>query len=368
MKLLIKVVLGVLLFSIASCYKYCEDCILITRCEKALERVKHHKSDATVKMLKNAHCGFDGVTHKVCCTELMINMRTLEDDSTNEFDIEKHPNIKLLSEECGDTDGNKIVGGSRTTLYEFPWLAIIIHKNAGTLYMNCGGSLINSRYVLTAAHCIKGREVSKVRIGEYDLSTEIDCTGEDAFIQCAPKYQEIDVSEQIYHEAYNNDPLIINDIGLLRLKKSVDLSYRNSGLICLPITNSLLNLNIYGERGTVAGWGITESNTKSNVLLKVGVPIFSPRTCLRWYNRNRHMTMESYNRLTNTFCAGELGHDSCKGDSGGPLMYEGFITNTYKLVQYGIVSYGNLDCGTEPPTIYTDVRKYMKWIMDHIRP
>ncbi|XP_013170762.1 PREDICTED: serine protease easter-like isoform X1 [Papilio xuthus] len=301
--------------------------------------------------------------------EFMINMRTPDYDPNEKFEIEKHPNINLLSVECGDTDGSKIVGGNRTTLYEFPWLAIIMHKTDGnSLSMNCGGSLINARYVLTAAHCIKGREVAKVRIGEYDLSTEIDCTGEDMFTQCAPKYQDIDVSEQIHHEAYNDDPMIVNDIGLLRLKNSVNLNLRNSGLICLPITDSLLTVDIYGERGIVAGWGLTENLAKSDVLLKVTVPIYSPRTCLQRYYRNIHYTTESLDRFTNMFCAGELGHDSCKGDSGGPLMYEGFISNTYKLIQYGIVSNGNMDCGTEPPTIYTDIRKYMKWILDHMRP
>nr|BAM20553.1 melanization protease 1 [Papilio polytes] len=234
--------------------------------------------------------------------------------------------------------------------------------------MDCGGSVINSRYVLTAAHCIMDRNVAKVRIGEYDISSDVDCSGEDSYIECAPKYQEIDVSEPIHHEAYRDNPFTVNDIGLLRLKTHADLSVRNSGTICLPMTNLLLTKRIYGERATVAGWGITENQTKSNVLLRVDVPTYSPRECLKRYSRNGRVNLESYNRLTYTFCAGELGHDSCKGDSGGPLMVESIVKNTYKQVQYGIVSYGNNECGSDPPTIYTDIRKYMKWILDHIRP
>lgn len=48
------------------------------------------------------------------------------------------------------------------------------------------------------------------------------------------------------------------------------------------------------------------------------------------------------------FCAGgEIGYDSCRGDSGGALVANG--------VQVGIVSTGASICGVEFPGVYTNI-------------
>lgn len=66
----------------------------------------------------------------------------------------------------------------------------------------------------------------------------------------------------------------------------------------------------------------------------------------------------------NQLCVGgTAGRDSCRGDSGGPLMV--IIDNHWHLA--GIVSVGPVDCGTEGvPGIYTRLGSYLEWVAGRI--
>ncbi|XP_013170756.1 PREDICTED: serine protease easter-like [Papilio xuthus] len=371
MRLQSSVLCCVLLASLTTALKQCDDCVKISQCAPALRLIRTDRSPPIIQQLQNALCGFDGI-QKVCCSDFVTsrfneNKEVANKTQTSEDEIENHRNIRLLPTECGDMDGNRIVGGISAGLYEFPWLALISYRDSdGVLKFKCGGTVISARYVLTAAHCIVGQQIAGVRIGDYDISKREDCVGEDEIRECETKYQDIAVTHKIHHRGYVTRPHILNDIGLLRLARPVDFSYRNSGSICLPITKDLREKDLVGERGVVAGWGMTENQTRSNILLKVELPIFSESLCNTHYKSDAPKVGPS--RMTGTLCAGEIGHDSCKGDSGGPLMLESYYDGTYKFVQFGIVSYGPTLCGSEKPGIYTDVRKFMKWILNTIKP
>jgi secreted trypsin-like serine protease len=60
----------------------------------------------------------------------------------------------LRNAACGISrkDEHRIVGGRPTEAYDYPWMAGLLYK--GALY--CGATLINDRYVVTAAHCVDG--------------------------------------------------------------------------------------------------------------------------------------------------------------------------------------------------------------------
>lgn len=152
----------------------------------------------------------------------------------------------LDNDNCGPVVvDRRIVGGNVSTINEFPWAGLIKYKvqpGVGSVEL-CGASLISSRYVLTAAHCKyclsiykhsignyqyflgiegipSGYKVEAVRLGEYDLNTEIDCqVFDETDINgkvCNPPAQDIPVEKLIPHPEYNI-PKYANDIALIRL-------------------------------------------------------------------------------------------------------------------------------------------------------
>jgi secreted trypsin-like serine protease len=54
-----------------------------------------------------------------------------------------------------------------------------------------------------------------------------------------------------------------------------------------------------------------------------------------------------YSFFSKLCAGGEQGRDSCNGDSGGPLTYNG--------MQIGIVSWGSVNCGDPVPAVYVNI-------------
>ena len=53
---------------------------------------------------------------------------------------------------CGTPNrGGRVVGGEETAPNEYPWMVAFYYS--GKLY--CSGSLVNDRYIITAAHCVR---------------------------------------------------------------------------------------------------------------------------------------------------------------------------------------------------------------------
>lgn len=111
----------------------------------------------------------------------------------------------------------------------------------------------------------------------------------------------------------------------------------------------------------MAGWGYTERSRSSPVKLKLEVPFVSQSSCGRLFSR-AGVTLRS-----GQICAGgEEGRDSCRGDSGGPLMNT-FRDDAGQWYLEGVVSFGN-SCGQRGwPGVYTNVAEYLEWIEETVR-
>merc|ERR1719244_1132320 len=78
--------------------------------------------------------------------------------------------------------GDYIVGGQETKRHEYPWQVGLV--DSGENYPWCGGALLSSSTVLTAAHCTKelGFKKIEVIVGNHD-KTKYD--GEERHTVCS---------------------------------------------------------------------------------------------------------------------------------------------------------------------------------------
>ncbi|EZA55838.1 Serine protease easter [Ooceraea biroi] len=346
----------------------------------AVATILQQSRDEAFAYLKRNHCGFDGKTPLVCCINNIITRptppnedlydRTLTNSGNSTPSEEGRigvDNNPLLPSDCGRDLSQRIVGGERTSLDEFPWMALLEYQKPNGRTTACGGVLISKRYVLTAAHCIKGKDLpttwrlSSVRLGEYDTDTDTDCISDgNNGTTCADDPVTVGVEEQFAHEEYQ--PLSRHqryDIALLRLAQDVTFT-KYIKPICLPSNSTSLDDRLF----FVAGWGKTETRSSSNVKLKLSLPLVSDSQCDQTYN-NAGVRL-GYGQI----CAGgQRGKDSCRGDSGGPLMaLERLSDRTGKWSAVGVVSFGPSPCGMQGwPGVYTKVQDFVPWILSKLR-
>ncbi|XP_066999945.1 trypsin-1 [Anabrus simplex] len=251
-----------------------------------------------------------------------------------------HDPIRTCTCSCGVRNEGRIVGGQETDSNEYPWMARLSYFNR----FYCGGMLINDRYVLTAAHCVKGFMwfMIKVTFGEHDRCN-----------------QTTKPESRFVIRAIAGDFSFMNfdhDIALLRLNDRVPIT-ENIRPVCLPANTQELYV---GVKAVATGWGtLHEDGKPSCVLREVEVPVMSNEDCK---NTKYNEKMISDNML----CAGypEGTKDSCQGDSGGPLTRER-DDKRYELI--GVVSWGNGCARPGYPGVYTRVTRYLDWIMENSR-
>lgn len=80
-------------------------------------------------------------------------------------------------------------------------------------------------------------------------------------------------------------------------------------------------------------------------------------------------------RLTITnkkeFCGlPEHDKDFCMSDLAGPFIMEGKYNGAIRYIQYGIAHRGPSLCASKTtlPSLYIDIKKYMDWILENLKP
>lgn len=245
-----------------------------------------------------------------------------------------------------------IVGGQEAIPFSYPWSIALYRMNNGEAYFQCGGTIINRRYILTAAHCVRrsmqllNADDFQVKVGAHHLSN----TG-----QMEP-LDEIIVHEN-YSPQHHND-----DIALLRLKVALDFNDSHVSAICLPSNND--SIGMVGQLTTMVGWGVHDQGDyqASSTLYEVTIPITDPVQCETSYSE----LMGPNNRIKwdNVICASAEQRDTCQGDSGGSMAA---MDDDQIYSQIGIVSFGYGCAQPSFPGVYTYVPKYIPWIGGHMK-
>ena len=223
----------------------------------------------------------------------------------------------------------QIIGGTTAAVSAWPSIAhITVDLNNGFI-AQCGGTVVASEWIVTAAHCAVDDQRAgfpsyapqqfEVTTGRPDLRTNAG--------------QELGVSQVIVHPAYDaNGPSLGNDIALLRL------SSPTSAPAMAVAKRADLDAGAYVMLDgvpNVAGWGLTNGNdddSDSPELREVFAPIRTNATCA---------TFDADFESSTMLCAGAPGKSSCHGDSGGPLVV---FTRDRTPVLYGVVSWGAPKC------------------------
>ncbi|EAT48155.1 AAEL000760-PA [Aedes aegypti] len=246
----------------------------------------------------------------------------------------------------------KILGGTETELEQYRWMVVIERIENGDRELICGGALINTLYVLSAAHCIKNDQKPEnlvLRLGEHDLSSDPDC---DSSGNCNNRVILANVSGIIIHPNYRKER---NDVALLKLAKPIE--YSNYVLpICLPVLPAHQE-DFIGRSVFAAGWGRNGTGEElSEVKMHVELQIVQLEECENLFSRSAPGEMHVCARSATE----EIG-DTCEGDSGGPLMIE--LQGTW--FQIGIVNFG-FPCGTAYPAVYARTAHFIDWIQENL--
>ncbi|KFO23866.1 brain-specific serine protease 4 isoform X4 [Fukomys damarensis] len=254
-----------------------------------------------------------------------------------------------VAPDCGKPQQlSRIVGGEDSMDAKWPWV-VSIQKN-GTHH--CAGSLLTSRWVVTAAHCFKGDldqlDLFSVLLGAWQLQNP------------GPRSQQVGIAWVLPHPGYSWKEAARADIALVRLKHTIQFSERVLP-ICLPDFSVQLPPN---TSCWIAGWGSISDGVPlpyPQTLQKLKVPIIDSEVCSRLYWRGAGQDAITEDML----CAGYLEgkRDACMGDSGGPLMCR--VNGAWLLA--GIISWGEGCAERNRPGVYTSLLVHRSWVQRVVR-
>ncbi|CAK6981349.1 LOW QUALITY PROTEIN: enteropeptidase [Scomber scombrus] len=214
--------------------------------------------------------------------------------------------VRQITNDTRETDQSakgegevRVVGGANAVKGAWPWMVSLQWQGRHA----CGASLIGSDWLLTAAHCVYGKNVH-LQFWEAVLGLHAHSNRSSSHTQTRR------VDRIVINREYNRQTKQA-DIAMMHLQQPINFTEWVQP-VCLPADDQLITT---GRKCFIAGWGRdAEQGSLPDVLQQAQLPVVGQDVC--------QQQLPEYIITSSMLCAGytEGGVDSCQGDSGGPLM------------------------------------------------
>jgi len=247
-------------------------------------------------------------------------------------------------------DRQRILYGSETPTNEYPWqISMWVDRSHF-----CGGTLINTEWVVTAAHCVDlqyRNHFARVTVSLSDHNVNTFNETKNVF----RKLKRV-VRFPTYDENY-----LHGDLALLQFESPVVLS-NTIRPACLPEDD----LSWEYRTAIITGWGYTEVSRllkprpkTADILREAEVYILPQKLC------ERHSPFPITGRMICTFKGPQGVETTCQGDSGGPLVVD---NGTNRFVVVGATSFGVSTCEGPYPSMFARISTFLDFIYAAMTP
>ncbi|KAL6448584.1 hypothetical protein ACFW04_000457 [Cataglyphis niger] len=248
----------------------------------------------------------------------------------SKFSSKTDINLQIFADTYLCYPNGHIVGGEDAPLGKYPYQVSLRRRGSHS----CGGSIISSHTILTAAHCIIDY-TDPENLKDLTIHAGTNYLSESGVVYTA--------SRAIAHENFNPF-LLTNDIGLLILSTVVEFKP-----LVQPIPLAKDDIAPADHPVILTGWGRTSLGGRvPDKLQQIELNVYDQNKCKR-----SHPNLQPSHICTLT----KAGEGACHGDSGSALVADG--------VQVGVVSFG-VPCARGHPDVFTRISAFKEWLEQNV--